>query len=172
MGTEAQAELHDVIADTYRALVADQTEVTALGCLLGGGDATTATLSVQTGVHEVRAMLARGAEHIVEDEGALLEMRWNPRAHQRHDATTLPEALATVGLSGDDAVEAVLAALQYLVEEGTLDEVAPGGVRAVLINGDTDRDTTSDLVAALNNPVRAAEWEEAYERFRDDLDDL
>ena len=171
MGTAAQAELHDVIAETYRGLVGDQTEVTALGCLLGGGGSTTATLSVQTGVHELRAMLARGAEHMVEDQGAVLEMRWNPHAHQHHDVTTLPRALKSIGLTGDDAVEAVLAALQYLVEEGTLDEVAPGSVRAVLINGDTDRDTTSDLVAALNNPVRAAEWEEAYERFHHDLDD-
>lgn len=170
MGTPA--ELPEVIADAFRALVGEQGEVTALGCLLNRDTSPpTATLSVQTGVHELRAMLARGAEHIVEDEGAVLEMRWNPHAHQQHDATTLPQALSAIGLSGEDAVEGVLAALQYLVEEGTLDEIAPGSVRALLISGETDRDTLSDLVAALNNPVRAAEWEDAYERFREDLED-
>lgn len=172
MGTDASTDLQVVIAETWRRLIDGEGEVTALGCLLGAGPTPTATLSVQTGVHELRAMLERGAEHIVEDEGALLEMRWNPHAHLRHDAATLPRALAEAGLTGDAAVEAVLSSLQSLVGQGTLDELAPGGVRAVLIAGEADRDTTSDLIAALNNPVLASEWEEAFERFRDDLDDL
>ncbi|MGA4670804.1 hypothetical protein ACPCG0_13570 [Propionibacteriaceae bacterium Y1923] len=171
MGTEARNDLQDVIAATYRELVDAQTEVTALGCLLDAGSPAVVTLSVQTGADELRAMLARGAEHIVEDEGAVLEMRWNPHAHLRHDSVAVPQALAAAGMSGGDAVEAVLTCLQRLVEQGTLDDLAPAAVRTVLITGESDRDTTSDLIAALNTPVRAAEWEEAWERFRDDLDD-
>lgn len=157
------AGLPEVIADCYRELVGDSTEVSALGCLLSS-EGPTATLSVQTAADELKAMLANGAEHIVEDEGAVLEMRWDPAAHRRVDARSLPAALIRSGLSGEDAVNAVMAALEHLVRVGTLAEIAPGAVRAVQVADDPDRDNASDRIALFNNPEAAAEWEQAWDR--------
>ena len=163
-------ELSEVIAETYLKLVGDKDDVTALGCLLTK-DASTATLTVQTGAEEVKASLRRGAEHFVEDEGAVLEVRWNPRSHPFTDAQALPTALAAEGLSGEDAVAAILAALEYLYTEGTLDEIAHRAVQAVLVVDDAHDVAARDRVALLNNRVAVDEWAEAFERFSWELKD-
>ncbi|MGD7732505.1 hypothetical protein ACQCX5_06015 [Propionibacteriaceae bacterium G57] len=148
-------ELAQVIKVAHLRLAGAEPEISAVG-LLATADARTLTLSIQTGVNEVRELVATGAVHIIENLDEIAEMRWDPRHHQEVDETTLPTALRELGLTGPPALEAVLGAIQLLVDDDTLDVLAAGAVRAVLVLDDPER--TREAVEALNTPAAFTEW--------------
>lgn len=134
----------------YHRLVQGQDEVTALGVLTDTG-AEHCALSAQTGLGELRGRVDAGIEFIRADDDQLKEYRWNPRAHARIEDDPIADQLSALrgqGLDGAALLDTILGALTSLVDDGSLDELAPGAVRAPLLVDDPA--TTEQWRARLN----------------------